>query len=56
MFPEAEQSSVVGQHSRITVQCYTLTLQCFPLRDFGGEQFHGSMSCDFEVTNESASC
>ena len=56
MFPEAEQSSVFGQHSRVTVQCYTLTLQRFLLRDFGGEQFHGYMSSDFELTNESASC
>ena len=26
------------------------------LRDFGGKQFHCWMSCDLEVTNESARC
>ena len=31
-------------------------LQCYRLRDFGGKQFHWYMSCDFEATNESASC
>ena len=26
------------------------------LRDFNGKQFHCEMSCDLEVTNESAHC
>ena len=44
---------------RSTVHCHPLTsliLQCCPLRDFGGKQFHCLMSCDLEVTNESARC
>ena len=31
-------------------------LQCFPLKAFGGKQFHCQMSCDLEVTNETARC
>ena len=44
---------------RVIVHCYPLTsqiLQRCPLRDFGGKQFHCQMSCDLEVTNESACC
>ena len=36
-------TAFVGQHSRVTVHCYPLTLkifQCCPLRDFGGKRFH----------------
>ena len=29
---------------------------CCPLRDFDGKQFHCQLSCDVEVTNESARC
>ena len=30
--------------------------QCYPLRDFVRKQFHCWMSCDLEITNESAHC
>ena len=49
--------AVNSQHSWVTVHCCPLTssfLQCCPLRDFGGKQFHFWSSCDLEVTNESA--
>ena len=52
-------TAVVGQHSRVTVHCYPLTSyipKCCPLRDFDGKQFYWYMSCDLEVTNESARC
>ena len=52
-------TALISQRSLVTVHCYTLTssiLQCCPLRYFGGKQFHCYMSCDLEVTNESAHC
>ena len=48
-----------GQHPWITVHCYSLMsqiLQCCPFRYFGGKQFHCQMSCELEVTNETARC
>ena len=41
-------TKVVGQHSRPQT---SQILQCCPLRDFGGNQFHCQMPCDLEVTN-----
>ena len=48
--PAVQVTAVVGQHLLVTMQCCQLT----PLRNFGGKQFQCEMSCDLEVTNESA--